>query len=49
MQINSTNKDNAASVEERVLTPQDQKTKYNTRLNQEKADARVFLHAGGIF
>ena len=49
MQINSTNKDNAASVEERVLTPQDQKTRYNTRLNQEKADTRVFLHAGGIF
>ena len=31
------------------MTPQDQKTRCNTRLNQEKADTRVFLHAGGIF
>ena len=49
LQINSTNKDDAASVEERVLTPQDLRTRHNTTLNQEKVDTRVFLHAGGIF
>ena len=49
MQIIYTNKDNAASAEDTVLTLQDQNTRYNIRCNQEKTHTIVFLHAGGIF
>lgn len=48
MQITSTNKDNAVSVEEKVLALEVQNTKYDIGGNQERADARVFLHAGSI-
>ena len=48
IQINSTNKDNAASVEEKSLTLEVQNTRYDTGCNLEKAGARVFLHAGSI-
>lgn len=48
MQITSTDKNNAASVRGKVLTVQNQITRYNIRCNQEKADKIVFLHAGSI-
>ena len=48
MQIICTNKDNAASAEDRVVTLQNQNTRYNIRCIQEKADTIVFLNAGGI-
>ena len=36
------------SVEEKVLTLEVQSTRYDIGCNQEKADARLFLHAGSI-
>lgn len=48
MQITSTDKNNAASVRGKVLTVQNQITRYNIRCNQEKADKIVFLYAGSI-
>ena len=47
MQIVSTNKNDAAPFEEKVLTHQDQKTRCNIRFNLEKPDKRVFSYAGG--
>ena len=48
MEITSTDKNNAASVRRKVLTVQNQNTRYNIKCNQEKADKIVFLHAGSI-
>ena len=48
MEITSTDKNNAASVRRKVLTVQNQNTRYNIKCNQEKADRIVFLHAGSI-
>ena len=42
MQITSTNKDNAVSVEEKVLALEVQNTRYDIGGIQERADARVF-------
>ena len=36
------------SVEEKVLTLEVQSTRYDIGCNQEKVDARLFLHAGSI-